>query len=194
MRPCAVLGTGSWPRTPGHQRGSSAVNRFVAFVGVLWGAAGVFGILVFAIWCLAPKALAAYESGLSSTQWLIVAATCVFMAYAEGYRGFQGSFSPRTAARIRFLRDHPTPLHSLLAPVFAMGFYHATRRTMITAYLLTSGVIILVVLVQRLDQPWRGIIDAGVVVGLGWGCLSLAWSIHQALTRTRFEASPKLPS
>ena len=31
----------------------------------------------------------------------------------------------------------------------------------------------LVALVRRLDQPWRGIIDAGVVVGLAWGLAAL---------------------
>ena len=65
-------------------------------------------------------------------------------------------------------------VRSLFAPLFAMGFFHATRATKITAYVLTLAIVVLVILVHRLDQPWRGIIDAGVVVGLGWGVLSLA--------------------
>ena len=68
-----------------------------------------------------------------------------------------------------------------------------SRRTKITAYALTFGIVVLVILVHRLDQPWRGIIDAGVVVGLGWGVLSLALCIVRALTRPDFDASPCVP-
>lgn len=159
----------------------------------MWGAVGVFGLLVFAIYRLAFRAFAAYEQGLSPLQWVVAGLVCVGMAYTEGYRGFHGSFSPRTAARLRYMRDHPTVARSLLAPLVAMGFFHATRRTRITAYALTFGILILVLLVQRLAQPWRGIIDAGVVVGLGWGTVSLAWWIFRALTREEFDVSPQVP-
>ena len=33
--------------------------------------------------------------------------------------------------------------------------------------------MLLILAVSRLDQPWRGIIDAGVVVGLAWGLMTL---------------------
>ena len=88
------------------------------------------------------------------------------MAYTEGYRGFQVSFSPRTAARIRHLRDRPVVAHAVLAPLFAMGFFRAARRTKLTTWVLTTSVVILIVLVQPLDQPWRGIVDSGVVAEL----------------------------
>jgi hypothetical protein len=169
------------------------MNRLVGALGVVWAVLGVSGLLLFAIYRLAPKALEAYEHGLSPSQWVIAGATCVFMAYTEGFRGFQGRFSPRTAARIRYLRDHPNAVHSLLAPLFAMGFFHAERRTRITAHVMLFGIVIFVTLVHRLDQPWRGIIDAGVVVGLGWGVVSLAWSIVQALTLPDFAASAEVP-
>ena len=165
------------------------MNRLIGVFGAVWGALGVFGLLSFAIYRLAPRAVEAFEAGLTPTQWWITAAVCVGMAYAEGYRGFQLRFSPRTAARIRYLRDRPQALRSMLAPLFAMGFFHANRRTKITAYALTLGVITLVVLVQQIDQPWRGIIDAGVVVGLSWGIVSLAGFIVRALTQSSFTAA-----
>jgi hypothetical protein len=165
----------------------------VGYFGVVWGSLGVLGILLFAIYRLAPKAFAAYEGGLSPGQWLITLVVCVLMAYAEGYRGFQTRFSPRTAARIRYLRDRPDIVRSVLAPLFSMGFFHATRRTRIVAYSLSLGVLILVILVQMLDQPWRGVIDAGVVVGLTWGAISLVASILKALTQTSYGTSPEVP-
>jgi len=32
----------------------------------------------------------------------------------------------------------------------------------------TAAIVVLVLLVHRLEQPWRGIVDAGVVTGLTW--------------------------
>jgi len=169
------------------------MQRFVGILGALWGALGVFGLLLFAIYRLAPKAVEAYDGGLSTGQWLIAAVVCIFMAYAEGYRGFQTRFSPRTAARIRYLRDRPRVVHTLLAPLFAMGYFHATKRTKIVAYSLALGIVTLVVLVHQLGRTWRGIIDAGVVIGLGWGVLSLAASLYSALTRDTYAPSPEVP-
>ena len=154
--------------------------QWVGTIGALWGGAGIFGILGLAVYRLVPRAVAAYETGLSGWQWIIALGFCGFMAYAEGYRGFQLRFSPRTAARIRYLRDHPSLGRSLLAPLFALGLFHATRKTKVTAWVLTLGILSLVMLVHRLDQPWRGIVNAGVVLGLSWGMLSLARCIHRA--------------
>lgn len=164
----------------------------IGVLGAAWGAAGVIAILSFAVYRLLPRAIEAFEMGLTPVQWLITVAVCLAMAYSEGYRGFQLHFSPRTAARVRYLRDRPHGLRALFAPLFAMGFFHATRRTRWTAYGITCAVIFFVVLVQRLDQPWRGIVDAGVVVGLSWGVLSFAGFVIRALTRPTYPVSPEV--
>ena len=149
-------------------------------------------MLVFAIVRLAPVALEAYETRLDMLHWIVAALVVVLMAYAEGYRGFQLRFSPRTAARVRYLRDRPGVLRSLLAPLFAMGFFQANRRTKTVAYAGTFGIVGLVLLVRVLGQPWRGIIDLGVVVGLTWGTVSLMLSIVTALTRNTYPVSPEV--
>jgi hypothetical protein len=115
------------------------------------------------------------------------------MAYVEGYRAFQQGFSPRVAARARHLRDHPILLHAVLAPLFCMAYFHAQRKRQITSLSVTAGIIILVLLVRLLSQPWRGIIDGGVVVGLAWGLVSLVVFGYQALTADRFPYSPEVP-
>jgi len=161
-------------------------------LGATWGAVGVIAMIGFAIFRIAPRAVAAYEIGLDTTQWIVTIVFAVFMAYSEGYRGFQRRFSPRTAARVRYLRDQPDLLRSLLAPLFAMGFFHANRRTRIIAYALSSGIVVLVLLVRLLMQPWRGIIAGGVVLGLTWGIVSLAISIVAALTRDDYPVSPEV--
>ncbi len=135
----------------------------------------------------------AFSRPLSWFHWLALLVIVLVMAYAEGYKGFQQAFSPRTAARARYLRDHPRTMHVILAPFFCMGYFHATRRRRTTSITLTIGIIILIVLVSFVSQPWRGIIDAGVVVGLVWGMVSLLAYGIQALGRSPYAVSPEVP-
>ena len=48
------------------------------------------------------------------------------------------------------------------------------------SFLVTSAIIILVLLVRLLPQPWRGIIDAGVVLGLLLGIASIVYFWFQS--------------
>jgi len=45
---------------------------------------------------------------------------------------------------------------------------------MIVAWSVTSIIALVVIAVRHVPQPWRGIIDAGVVVGLLWGAVAVA--------------------
>ena len=155
----------------------------VRFIGVSWAVIGVSSLLLRAITSLSRHAVNAIETGLSVWQWTILVVFAIFMVVAEGYRGFQKKFSPRTAARIRYLRDHPTALRVLLAPAFSMGFFYANRKTKLTVYILTTAIICLVLIVTYLlPDPWRGIVDFGVVLGLLWGLVSLWIFTFKALT------------
>jgi len=163
-------------------------------IAAVWGAVGVAGICVFAIWRLTPYAVQAVELPLSAWQWLALLGNIVFMAWSEGYRGFQQKFAPRAAARVLYLYRTPMPLWSrLLSPFFCFGYFRATRRTRLFAWVGTTGIVLLVLLVYQLDQPWRGIIDAGVVVGLTWGVVSLAFNYGRIIATGEYPASPEVP-
>ena len=96
---------------------------------------------------------------------------------------FQQAFSPRLAARCHHLLTHATWGQALLAPLVVMNFTHSTRRRMITAWALTAGIVVVVLLYRQLPQPWRGILDAGVVLGLAWGLVATLWHVAVALKR-----------
>ncbi len=162
-------------------------------LGAIWGIAGVTLLLGSAVYRLAPLAVNAFLYEFYWYHWLSLALIVLFMAYAEGYRGFQQRFSPRVAARARYLKEHPRVLHVVLAPFFCMGYFHATRRRKITSVSLTVGIVILVLLVRLLPQPWRGIIDAGVVLGLIWGLVSLLIFCAAAFISKEFNYSPEVP-
>lgn len=162
-------------------------------VAAIWGFVGIFILLASAIYRLAPMAFELPFGELSALHWAALLFSLVFMGFSEGYRGFQKNFSPRVAARIRYLRHHPTLLRTLLAPVFCMGFFYTTRKRKIVAFSLTTMIILLIILVHYIPQPWRGIIDAGVVLGLSWGLTSMAIYTIQAMVKDHFHHSPETP-
>jgi len=162
-------------------------------IASLWGLVGIGGLLISAIYRLVPRAMEAFHVGLTPPQWALLIVWTLVMGVLEGYRGFQQQFCPRTAARIRYLRDHPTLLRTLFAPIIGMGYVHAKRKTQITAISVTLGIVLLVVLVAHVPQPWRGIIDFGVVIGLSWGTVALFIHAMLALTRREYGYSPEVP-
>jgi hypothetical protein len=155
----------------------------VWLLGFTWGIGGVLFLLAFAIVRLAPMALDLNNFYLSGLQWAILILFVAYMAYAEGYKGFHKSFAPRVIVRANYLSQNPRILHVILAPLFCMGYFHATRKLMIMSIGLTVMIIVLVLGVRMLPQPWRGIIDAGVVVGLMMGISSIIYFLVQSRLR-----------
>lgn len=151
------------------------------WLGALWGITGVIALLLYAVVRLSPIALEALSGRLGSLHYAALLVSIAFFGYTEGYRAFQLQFSPRVVARALSLREHATWPRVLLAPAFAMGFFGATRRRMIVSWVLTASIVVLIRLVGATPQPWRGIIDAGVVVALGWGAVAIGVYAIRAL-------------
>ncbi len=139
---------------------------------MVWGVCGALGILVYAISRMSGHVQEAFAMELGVWHYLTLVGWTLFMAYSEGYRGFQKSFSPRVAARAVYLRDKSTWLRFCLAPLFSIGFFHTTRRKQITVVVLVIVISLVVIGFRQISQPWRGVLDFGVVVGLSWGILS----------------------
>lgn len=165
----------------------------LGYLAVIWGFVGIAFIFGNAIIRLGAIGLETFSHSLNLYHWLALLGSVVFMGFFEGYRGFQQAYSPRVAARLLFLRDNVTPVRLLLAPLFCMGFFDIQKKRMIVSYCLLLGILILVQLVHMLAQPWRGIVDLGVVVGLTWGSVSIAIFTLQAFFTDRFEHSPEMP-
>ncbi len=162
-------------------------------LGAIWGVVGVCLLLSFAVYRLSLIAIDSFEFSFQWYHWVILVGNSLFMAHSEGYKGFQKSFSPRVAARARYLKFNPQIHLIILAPLFCMGYFHATRRRLIATYLLTIAIITLIILFNQISQPWRGILDAGVVIGLSWGVVSIIVYFIQAMTGGDFEFSAEIP-
>ena len=165
----------------------------LGLVAVVWGFIGISLVFGGAIYRLGLISLDTFSYSLEWYHWAALVFSVIFMGFAEGYRGFQQAYSPRVAARLLFLKNNVTPVRLILAPLFCMGFFDIKKSRMIISYCLLVGIVILVQLVHLLEQPWRGIVDCGVVVGLTWGSISIVLFILKAFFTDRFEYSPEMP-
>jgi hypothetical protein len=162
---------------------------------VIWGVGGVALLFAQAAWRLGALALEPLRSGhLEATHLLAYAASLAFMGYTEGYRTFQRQMAPRVVKRALYLAERPRWLHVLAAPAFCMGLFHATRRRLLTSWSVVALIIVLVSLVRMVPQPWRGIIDAGVVLGLAWGIVAMVAFAVRALNGGALPGSADLPN
>ena len=165
----------------------------VGRLGAAWGLAGVGLLLGSAVYRLTPSAVRTFDYPLDMLQWGFLVVWVVLMAVFEGYLGFQRSFSPRVAARAKYLTERPHAVRSLFAPFFCMGYFHATRSVKIRSILLTVGIVAFVMAVRRMPQPWRGIVDLGVVLGLNWGIISIGVLAFMAFATDGFDHSAETP-
>ncbi|WP_417227061.1 hypothetical protein [Amphritea sp.] len=165
----------------------------LGYLAVVWGLIGITFIFGNAIVRIGTIGIDTFAFSLSWYHWAALVISVLFMGFAEGYKGFQRAYSPRVAARLLYLRDNVTPLRLILAPLFCMGFFDIRRQRMIVTYCLLLGILVLIQLVHMLDQPWRGIIDLGVVVGLSWGSVSIVLFVLKAFMSKSFDYSPEMP-
>ncbi|MGJ8672486.1 hypothetical protein [Rubritalea sp.] len=165
------------------------------WIATIWGIIGVTAFIGTAILRLYEKAALAFTGDyeLTTMHWVIMIAFSIFMLIAEGYRGFQKKFSPRTAARTQQLFLHPTLKRTLLAPFFCMGYFDATKKTRIIAFSLTAGIICLILLMRLVSMPMRGVLDVGVVLGLSYGLLSYFCFLVKVFTKVDHGHSPEMP-
>ena len=168
-------------------------RNMLGSIGAAWGLVGIFLLLGSAVYRLTPVAMEAFDFHWEVWHWVVFLGNLIFMGVSEGYYGFHKKFAPRVAARARFLKAQGSIRLTVLAPFFCMGYFHAVGRVKLVAYLLTIGIVVLIVLVHRTHQPWRGIIDFGVVAGLALGTLSLAYFSLLAMGSDDFPFSPEVP-
>lgn len=159
-----------------------------------WGVAGVLLLFGRAMWRLAPLAWEPIANGsLTALQIGLYAAWIVFNAYSEGYRAFQKAFCPRVVGRAYHLAQNPTLLTALLAPAYCLSLFHANRRGLTVAWVMLGVIALLVALLRITPQPWRGIIDGGVVVALAWGFIVMLLMAFKALVSGPPRAKLNLP-
>lgn len=159
-------------------------------VGAIWGVFGVMLLLGFAIYRLTPFALELFQYQLNIWQVLAMIIWCVIMVYSEGYKAFGRQFAPRVVARAQYVSRQGNWLQVLLAPVFCIGYFGAPVKRIIISIALIVGIIALILLVHFVPQPWRGIIDVGVIFGLACGIFYLGYYAYKAMRQQDYVIDP----
>ena len=155
----------------------------------VWGVVQVVSVLANAIKRLYPIALQPFiQKDLLPYHWAMYVLWSLYMGYAEGYKAFQLKFSPMVVQRAFSLADKPSVLNYVLAGPYSMGLFGAPRKRMIVSWCITAGVFSLVKVVKMMPYPYRSIVDAGVVVGLSYGTLSIVALTVKALCGGKVEA------
>ena len=172
----------------------SSSKAVFGWLGAIWGISGLGMLFGNALFRLFPYVVELRELELQGGHWAALAASLVFLGYGKGYLVFQRKFSPRAAVRALYLKNNPTVVRVLLAPLFCLCFFCAIRKRMIMSYTITTMVVLLIIGVRQLDQPWRGIVDAGVVLGLGWGLATVIFFFMQVFFGKGSYASHEVPS
>ncbi|MEO1327621.1 MAG: hypothetical protein AAFV47_13250 [Pseudomonadota bacterium] len=152
-------------------------------VALWWGTLGFTALLAVGIQRMWGIALDSLDYSWSLTHYALLVVNTGMMAWVEGYRGFQQSFSPRFAARAVALQHNPSLPGTVFAPLALMGFLHAPRRRVISAVLLTLGIVAIVMIYRAFPQPWRGILDFGVIIGLTWGAVATIAAVIRAVAK-----------
>ncbi len=164
----------------------------IGAIASCWGIIGFYSLVIFAMIRLSVYTVEAFAQPFTLVQWLVLVVSLIFMAYSEGYKGFQKSYSPRFAARVHYLSSQANGLQLILAPLFCMGFFNAPKRRIISSVLLSSMIVTFVLLFKLVPQPWRGILDAGVVLGLIWGLITTALCCYQVFFTSKPIADPEV--
>lgn len=170
-------------------------SRRPANLLTLWGVLGPMALLSTGVWRVLPHAIEPWltPGSLSALHIALFAASVGSNAWTEGYRAFQKMIAPRVLARAQWLTDNPERVHPLLAPIFVAGFFAMQKRAIIVRYVFLVVIICVIIGMKFMPQPWRGIIDAGVAVGLGWGVIAMGVGLIQLFRGVVPDADPQLP-
>lgn len=153
-----------------------------------WGIAGVGALLVNAVVQLGGRGLETMRAGLGPVEWLALLALTVAFVWGEGVRALGQRWVPGVVARAAELRPRSPRWHRILAPLYAMSLIGAGRRAAARAWLGVTLIVLAVLLVRALPEPWRGIVDVAVAAALLWGVIAMARQAVAAARRPEAEA------
>ena len=104
------------------------MKKIFGLIGFIWGFVGVSLILLHGITCVYPYVVTLDFSKMFWYHYLSLIISIIFLGYAEGYKGFQLSFSPRVAQRLKLVFKNPSFVNVVLSPLFCMGFFGISKR------------------------------------------------------------------
>ncbi len=169
------------PTTPNSQCQERNPSRARRIAVASWAVGFVALTLFEPVVRLGVRGLRTIEAGLSPTEWVALAIVVPTLWWAEGYRALQRRFVPHLVARAFEAAERLRGIAVLGAPLSALSLAWADRRAMARAWAGVAAITIAVLVVRRLPEHARGIVDLGVAVALGWGLAALVVQFVKAV-------------
>jgi hypothetical protein len=138
-------------------------------LGSIWGVAGVLAVIAFAVLRLGLRAQNIFSYDLMWHQWAVLLLGSAILLYAKSFRVFRRRIAPRIAARAADIKKHPTTIKVIFAPFYCMGYFGSTRVAGLRMISVTLAMVVLILVVRYLPEPWRAILDFGIAVALAAG-------------------------
>lgn len=145
-----------------------------------WAIAGVVFLFAEAAWRLGARGVEVVRGGLTPFEWLALVAITATFLYGEGYRALQRKWVPYVLARAERLRAEPRLRYRVAAPLYAMSLIDPVRSAVLRAWAGVAAIVLAVLIVSRLPDPWRGIVDVAVAAALVWGASALLYGAGRA--------------
>ena len=99
------------------------MKKIFGIIGAFWGFIGISLILLHGMSCVVPYV---FSMELSNMKWYHIYSlflSIIILGYAEGYKGFQLSFSPRAAKRVNLVSKNPNFLKCSFFAIILYGFF-----------------------------------------------------------------------
>mmetsp|Transcript_118553 Transcript_118553/g.187738 ORF Transcript_118553/g.187738 Transcript_118553/m.187738 type:complete len:208 (+) Transcript_118553:68-691(+) len=120
-----------------------------------------------------------FKTTFTVWQWVALVAVMLFFLHCACFT--MQYWASVLVKRAFILNAEHKVYHHLLSPFFAMGLYRANARRLLKAWGLVVFIAVIGVVVANTIMPWRGIIDAGVVLNLIGGVLGLLYNSFRAV-------------
>lgn len=143
-------------------------------LAAVWALLGVAALFAMAVVRLGARAMNSLQAGVGPMEFVLLVSLVLLFVVGEGWAALQRKWVPRVVARARELRHRGLILHRLLAPLYGMSLIGAGSRTLVRGWAGVAAVIVAVLAVRLLPDPWRGMVDLAVAAALSWGLLALA--------------------
>lgn len=137
-----------------------------------WAIVGVSAMLSVAVVRLGSRALETLRAGLSGPEWVALVLLTALFVYGEGVRALQRRWVPFVAERAREVSRSALGWR-VLAPLYAMALVGARARVLVRAWAGVAAIVVAVLLVHAMPEPWRGVVDFAVAAALLWGVFAL---------------------
>lgn len=142
-----------------------------------WALIGIALLLGKAVMRLGWRGWIVLSDGVTAFQGFVAVLLVGAFLYGEGMLALERRWVPSLLHRVDRLPDEGNRWNRLGAPLYAMSLIGAPAKTLVRAWAGVGAIVVAVLVVRALPDPWRAMIDLAVAAALAWGLLALVRAV-----------------